>query len=142
MSTRRGRPTLAAKSLDDALLAHYDGKSPSRPRNDFERQAMRKTKGRKQNPLSPTRQAAQYAAYLNKSDFLSLAEASRRASEIYNVNTDNVRRYARILINGPQTTIAIKIVPMFSQLVFCESMEVPLVANIEKVNVEFDIGAC
>lgn len=138
MSTKRGRPTLAAQSLDAAIVAHYDGKSPSRPRNAFERQAMRQPKGRKQNPLSPTRQAAQFAIYLIKSELLTIAEASRRASEMHHVNTDNVRRYARALIKGPQTTIAIKMNPMFSQLVVGNSMEVSLIADIEEVNAAFD----
>lgn len=142
MSTKRGRPTLAAQSLDAALVAQYDGKSPSRPRNKFERQAMQQRKGRKQNLLSPTRQAAQFATYLIKSEALSFAEACRHASEVYHVNTDNVRRYARALIKGPQTTIAIKMTPMFSQLVVGNSMEVALVADIDTVNAEFDTGAC
>jgi hypothetical protein len=138
MTTKRGRPTLAAKSLDDALTAHYGGKSPLRPRNTFEQQVMRQVKGRKQNPLSPTRQAAQYTAYLIQSELLPLAEASRRASSIYHVNPDNVRKYARALINGPKTTIAIKVTPMFSQLVSSIPREVSLVANIDYVNTFFD----
>ena len=45
MSGKRGRPTLAAQSLDAALEAQYRGTSLALTRNGYERQAMSQTKG-------------------------------------------------------------------------------------------------
>jgi predicted Zn-dependent peptidase len=100
-----GRPRKAAQSVDEALAQHYAGLSPKRPRNEFEREAMRRQKGRPTNPSSPTQIAAQYAAYLVKSDGLPLREAARVAALSYKLKPDSIRKPARALLRGPQVKI-------------------------------------
>lgn len=116
MKAKRGRPALGARSLDAALDAAEKGQSPTRPRNEFERQAMRKTKGRKPNPISRTRQAAQCAAYLIQAESISLAEAARQAGQAFQVHADNVRKYARAIVKGPQVTLRQRHAAWFGQL--------------------------
>ena len=108
MTAKRGRPTLSTQSLDSALEAHYSGLSPVRPRNKFEQTVMRKTPGRKQDPLSPTQQAAQLAVYLFNTEALSISKAAKHAAEQFKVNSDNVRRYAAKVLKGPQVRLAQK----------------------------------
>ena len=105
MTVKRGRPTLAAQSLDAALDAYLAGKSPKRPRNDFERQVMLKKKGRKANMASPTQQAAQLAVYLIKSDGISRQAAAEQAGAAFGVHPATVRRYARATLAGPQVLL-------------------------------------
>lgn len=100
-----GRPRKAAQSLDEALSRHYAGLSPKRPRNEFERDAMRRQKGRTVNPQSPTQIAAQYACYLVQTDGLPLREATRVAGAAYGLKPDSIRKPARKLINGPRVSI-------------------------------------
>jgi len=104
-----GRPKKAAQSLAEALELHYAGLSPKRPRNEFERDVMRKQRGRSVNPKSLTQVAAAYAAYLVKADGLPLREASRIAALAYKVKADSVRKPARQILRGPQSTIVGKI---------------------------------
>lgn len=99
-----GRPTKAAQSLDEALSQHYAGLSPKRPRNEFERAAMRRQKGRTADPSSQTQIAAQYAAYLVKANGLPLREAARIAALAYKLKPDSIRKPARVLLRGPQVT--------------------------------------
>lgn len=105
MTVKRGRPTLAAQTLDAALAAEYNGTSPVRPRNEFERQAMRKTKGRKVDLMSPTQQAAQLAIHLIKTEGLLKQTAAQQAGATYGVNAANVRGYVRAILNGPQVEL-------------------------------------
>lgn len=106
-----GRPRLAAQSLDEALVMVLEGKVPKRGRNDFERQAMSKGRngkrggGRPVNLASLTQQAALLAAYTVENDSCTIAEAARKASEVYRVNVDNVRRYAAALVKTKTVTI-------------------------------------
>jgi hypothetical protein len=61
---KRGRPTLAAQSLDAALAAVYEGTAPRRPRNQFERDAaLKRRPGRPPNPNAGTRVAAEAVRY-------------------------------------------------------------------------------
>lgn len=122
MSAKRGRPQKAARNLDEALARQYAGESPTRARNDFERAAMgigrdgKRGGGRKPDPLSPTQQAAQFAAYLVKCDGLSLKSAADHSAQAFGVHKDNVRKYTRQLLKGPQVVIGSDVVPMFRQL--------------------------
>jgi hypothetical protein len=108
MTAKRGRPVLAAQSLDDALEAHFNGKSPKRPRNEFERQVMRKAKGRKADATSPTQQAAQLAVYLIQTEGVSKQAAAKQAGAIFGVHAATVRRYVRASLNGPQVLLTQK----------------------------------
>jgi hypothetical protein len=105
MTVKRGRPSLAAQSLDAALEAHYNGKSPKRPRNEFERQAMRKTKGRKVDMTSSTQKAALLAVYLINCEGLSKQKAAQQAGAEYGVHAANVRSYARKILEGPKVLL-------------------------------------
>ena len=113
----RGRPLKAAQTLDEAVQAVYAGTAPARPRNMHERWAGEKTRGRKPNSFSPTRIAAEWAEYLVNSDGMPLAQAARMAASAYGINADNVRKYARRLLVGPQVTISAPVAPMYRQLI-------------------------
>jgi len=96
MMAKRGRPTLAATSLDAAIRAVYIGTAPKRPRNDLERQARGGAKlGRKPDPQALTRQAAEAARYMVQWEGISMRKAAARAAEALGVNAENVRQYAR-----------------------------------------------
>lgn len=136
----RGRPVQAAQSLDEALARHYAGLSPQRPRNEFEREAMCGRPGRKKDPASPTQVAAELATYLVQANGGPLAEAARMAADVYKVNADNVRKYARKIINGPQVTVQNRGGGMFAQLV--PPRVLPLVADADEVDEAFlQVGA-
>lgn len=66
---------------------------------------MRRQPGRKKNLASPTQVAAELAAYFVRANGMSLAQAARMAADVYGVNADNVRRYAREIVKGPQVTL-------------------------------------
>lgn len=142
---KRGRPTLAAQSLDEAVARHLAGLSPKRPRNEFEREVMRGQPGRKKNLASPTQVAAELAAYFVQTNDLSLSQAARQAADVYGVNADNVRGYARDIIKGPQVTLhcrgglggsaATPWVGMIAQLV--PPQTVALVADADEVDEAF-----
>lgn len=131
----RGRPAQAAQSLDEALARHYAGLSPKRPRNEFEGEAMRGRPGRKKDPASPTQVAAELAAHRVRANGVPLAQAARMAAEVYGVNADNVRKYARKIINGPQVTVQNRGGGMYAQLV--PPRVLPLVADADEVNEAF-----
>ena len=137
MMAKRGRPTLAAQSVEEAVERHYRGDSPKRGRNKFERQAMLQNKGRKPEPQSMTRQAAEYAAYLMKSETTTITAASNRASLGYKVDAANIRRYAQAILEGPQVTFYQKkatwygyVAPWKEPLLYSvENGDVPLVVE-------------
>ncbi len=116
MTAKRGRPTLAAKDLDAAIYAHLTGKSPKRPRNEFERQVMEKTKGRKVDMTSPTQQAAQLAVYLINTDGLTRQAAAEKAGAAFGVHPATVRRYVRASQKGPQVQLTQKKAAWFGRL--------------------------
>ena len=116
MTAKRGRPTLAAKDLDAAIYAHLTGKSPKRPRNEFERQVMEKTKGRKVDMSSPTQQAAQLAVYLINTDGLTRQAAAEKAGDAFSVHPATVRRYVRASLKGPQVQLTQKKAAWFGRL--------------------------
>jgi hypothetical protein len=127
MTAKRGRPTLAAKDLDAAIYAHLTGKSPKRPRNEFERQVMEKTKGRKVDMTSPTQQAAQLAVYLINTDGLTRQAAAEKAGDAFGVHPATVRRYVRASLKGPQVQLTQKKAAWFGRL---PPITVPLVLPI------------
>jgi hypothetical protein len=130
MMAKRGRPTLAAQSLDEALKRHYRGDSPKRPRNKFERQAMLQRRGRQPEPQSMTRQAAEYAAYLVKSETTTIAAASKRASLAYKVDAANIRRYAQAILEGPQVTLSQRKAQWYGYL---PPRKVPILDSVENL---------
>lgn len=131
----RGRPRLAAQSLDEAVARHLAGQSPKRPRNEFEREVMRGQPGRKKNLASPTQVAAELAAYLVQTNDLSMSQAARQAADVYGVNADNVRKYVSKLIKGAQVTVRYRGKGMFAQL--APPQTVPLVADVDEVDDAF-----
>lgn len=131
MVGRVGRPVEASKTLDEALALHYAGGLPKRPRNAIERDVMRKQRGRKTNPNSPTQIAAQYASYLVARDGAPLRMASRIAATAYNVSPDSVRRLTRKLLAGPQSKITLRVTPMYRQLTGDITSTVPLLVGVE-----------
>ena len=116
MTAKRGRPILAAQSLDAALEAEYSGTSPLRSRNEFERAAMRKTKGRKINLASPTQQAAGFAVHLINRDGLTKQAAAQQAADKFHVHSANVRNYVRAILKGPQVRLSQKKPSWFGSL--------------------------
>ena len=135
---KRGRPTHAAQTRDEALHAVYTGKAPKRPRNEVERDVQRKPKGRKPQPNSKTQQAAQTALWLVRTENIKASQAALKAAEVFKVNPDNVRRYLRALLKGPTVEIEFKVPAMFSQLADSSPLEVSLMADLDKVNAAFD----
>jgi spore germination protein GerM len=135
---KRGRPTLAAQTKDEALHALYTGKAPKRPRNQVERDVQRKTKGRNSQPNSKTQQAAQTALWLVKAENINASQAALKAAEVFKVNKDNVRRYLRELLKGPTVEIDLKVPAMYSQLAGSSPVQVSLVADLVEVNAAFD----
>lgn len=73
--------------------------------------------GRVPEPHSATQVAAQLAAYLAAVDGLSRRDAAQRAGEVYSVNPDNVRKYARRMLKGPEVMLMVKVAPHLRQLV-------------------------
>lgn len=130
MMAKRGRPTLAAQSLEEALERHHRGDSPKRPRNLFERQAMLQSRGRKPEPQSITRQAAEYAAYLVKSETATITAASKCASLAYKVDATNIRRYAQAILEGPQVTLSQKKAEWYG---YVAPRKVPLLFSVKNV---------
>jgi len=94
---KRGRPPLAAKSLDEALRAVKDNTAPKRPRNDVERIAAGRRRGRPPSAGSSTHMAAQLASYHMQQEGLPQAEAVRRACAASTPAADpsNVRKYLK-----------------------------------------------
>ena len=98
---KRGRPTLAAQTQDEALHAVYTGTAPKRPRNDHERAAGAKRRGRPPSPVSRTGIAAQLAEYLMVTEGLSEGAALERACHDSQppgakpLDRSNVRKYLR-----------------------------------------------
>lgn len=126
-----GRPVEASQTKDEALARYYSKQLPKRPRNTIERDVMRKRAGRKVNPLSPTREAAQFALWLLVDARVSLREASRRAAMPYKVKPDSVRKLAKTLLAGPQVELTIRIEGMYRQLVGDDTTRVPLLCSVE-----------
>lgn len=93
----RGRPQLAAATLDEALRAVASNTAPKRPRNEFERIAGGKAKGRTRSANSKTSCAAELAAYLMKTEDIPQAAAVNRASGAFMppVDRSNIRRYLK-----------------------------------------------
>lgn len=94
---KRGRPPLAARSLEDALQAVQRGTAPKRPRNEFERIARdAPPRGRRPSPLSATSMAADLAEHYMR-EGLTPAEAVRRACAESTPRADpsNVRKYLK-----------------------------------------------
>jgi hypothetical protein len=135
---KRGRPTLAAQSRDEALHAVYTGKAPKRPRNKVERDVQRKPKGRKPQLNSKTQQAAQTALWLVRTENFKASQAAQKAAEIFKVNKDNVRTYLRALLKGPTIEIDLKVSSRFSQLVDSSPVQVSLMADLDEVNAAFE----
>lgn len=140
---KRGRPPAAAQSLDEALSRHFAGESPKRPRNDFERQVMSKGRdgkrggGRLADPASPTRLAAELAAYIVSTEGIPIREATRRAAVPYGVKAESFRRLAAHLLKGPQSTVRATVNQHDRQLTggaTAVSEGRPLLARIETVN--------
>ena len=140
---KRGRPPLAAQSLDEALSRHYAGESPNRPRNDFERQAMGRGRegkrggGRSADPSSFTRLAAELAVYLVSTEGIPMREAARRAAVPYGLKAESFRRLATHLLKGPQSTVRATVNLHDRQLTGSAptlSKARPLLASIETVN--------
>lgn len=134
MAGRVGRPVEASKTLDEALARYYAGSLPKRPRNDIERKVMRKTRGPKVNPNSPTQQAAFDAVYFVQACGVSLREAARTAAQTHGVKPDSVRPLARKLLKGPQSQVAVKVAPHLQQLVGDLTKLTPLVVEIKDVS--------
>lgn len=126
-----GRPKKAAQSLDEALARYYAGQSPKRPRNQYERDVMRRSRGRTTNPQSPTQIAAQYAAYLVASGGMTQREAARRAAEAYSLKADSIRKPARKLLEGPKVTIKGTVRTWAGQTL--TEVKLPLLVSIDDV---------
>lgn len=94
----RGRPVLAAQSYAEAFDAVARGKAPKRPRNEFERMAGARTRGRRPSETCPLRVATSLASYLIQQG-QTQADAVRRAREASAVPVDaaNVRKYLKRL---------------------------------------------
>ena len=108
---RRGRPVIAAQTLDEAVARVFAWHPPlrwTRPRNSLERQAQAQRRGPKPKPSARTGQAAQLAAYLVKTEGKELAAAARQAAKAWDVNADNVRKAARRLIVGASVDLPFK----------------------------------
>lgn len=126
---RVGRPTIAAQSPEEALQMQRCGTLPKRPRSESERLVMARNRGAPPQPNSRTQQAALHAVYAVKTDGLSLAAAARQAAEIYGIKAaDNVRKYAREVLNGPKVTVKPRMSGPFSQL--AQARTVPLLVEI------------
>ena len=110
-ATKRGRPLIAAQSLDEALANVYNGKAPKRARNAYEQQAQSKGRngkrggGRRPDPSARTNEAAQLAVYLKSYEQISLTAAARKAAQQWGANPDNVRKRAAEIYRGPQVRI-------------------------------------
>ena len=126
-----GRPVEASQTKEEALVRYHAGQLPKRPRNTIERDVMRRRAGRKVNPLSPTREAAQFALWIVADEKVPLREASRRAAVPYKVKPDSVRRLAKTLMTGPQVEITVRVESMYRQLVGDSTKRVPLLLNVE-----------
>ena len=126
---KRGRPVLAAKSIDEALRAVELGTAPKRARNEFERVAGGKTRGRRPAANSKTRIAAELAAYFVKAYGLPQADAIRQARNTMTPAPDasNVRRYLKRM--NPTVESAYKgQFPGFAGLM--PSQQVPLLYSV------------
>ena len=128
----RGRPKLAAQTLDEALAREYSGQSPKRARNAFERQAMAKRRGRKVNPNSPSRVAAQYAAYLVGNKALSQRAACKLAAKEYGLSFESIRSLVRELVSGK--TVRITRTRRTWAGTLKDEAKLPFVANIETLS--------
>ena len=104
---KRGRPTLAVQTLEEALRAVAAGTAPKRPRNEYERLAGAKTRGRPRNSNSTTRQAAELAAWYMQREGLTRAEAVKLARTATGANAANIRKYLRQQ-NMPMVQVAFK----------------------------------
>jgi hypothetical protein len=105
----RGRPPLAAQNLDEALDAVYNGRAPERPRNEFERVAGAKRRGRKPNGHTKTQAAAELAAYRVQNDGLTICEAVKQAAKTYGADPSNVRRYTKRRLTGPMVEVKARV---------------------------------
>ena len=132
---RVGRPTIAAQSPEEALQMQRCGTLPKRPRSESERLVMARKRGAPTQPNSRTQQAALLAAYAVKEDGIALAAAARNAAEIYGIKAaDNVRKYARKILNGPQVTVKSRISGPFSQL--AQARTAPLLSEVLDANAD------
>ena len=96
---------------------------------------MARKRGAPTQPNSRTQQAALLAAYAVKQDGISLAAAARNAAKIYGIKaTDNVRKYARKILNGPQVTVKPHMSGPFSQL--AQVQTVPLLIKVWDPNAD------
>ena len=107
---------------------HYAGLSPKRPRNQIERDVLRRQKGRQINPQSPTRVAAQLAHYLVEAQGKSMREAARIAATAHSVGPDSVRKLVRVLLRGPLVRIKPQVPGWGGSLV--KAIAMPLVLEI------------
>lgn len=128
-----GRPAIAAKSPEEALLAVKNGTAPRRARNEFERIAGARRRGRRANPSSPTRIAAELAHYLISVEKLPQHEAIRAAiaSMPKRVDASNVRRYLKRLA-APTVSCVYTGKDTFLQAYPPQML--PLISSIEDVN--------
>lgn len=132
---RLGRPTIAAQSPQEALQMQRCGTLPKRPRSESERLVMARKRGAPTQPNSRTQQAALLAAYAVKVDGIALAAAARNAAAIYGIKAaDNVRKYARKILNGPQVTVKPRMSGPFSQL--AQARTVPLLVEVRDANAD------
>lgn len=131
-SSRKRRAGRPADSLAAAFAAVEAGTAPGRPRNEFERAARPAAGGRGRKPRqnSPTRAAAELAAYLVARDGLSLAAAARQAAAAWNVNADNVRRYARAMLRAKTVTVTYRGHPWMP----VEPRQTPFVVEIRDID--------
>lgn len=127
---RVGRPLQAAQTLDEALLKAYAGTLPKRPRNNIEREVMRKTRGRKKDPLSQTKAAVDYAIQMI-SDGVAVPEAYRKAAEDFGLKQDTVRKALRKALAVPQSVIKPKRTGLFGPLL--NEQKVPLVVDHDEI---------
>lgn len=137
---KRGRPPKAAQTLDAALEAAHAGTGPRRPRNQFERDAQRGKRGRKQQPLSATRQAAQLARDLAVHEGVKPSAAAQRAADVFGVSPGGVRRYVCEMFALPMVEVPYRGAATWAPI---GPKELPLLFGTADVNDEFpaDFGS-
>lgn len=127
-----GRPVIAAKSLEEALLAVKNRTAPRRARNEFERIAGARRRGRHAKPSSPTRIAAELAHYLMCAENLPQHRAIRQAIDLMPapIDTSNVRRYLKRFA-APTISCAYSGTDTFLRAL--PPRKLPLIASVEDV---------
>lgn len=145
-SKRRGRPLLAAQSAEEAWRMYAENRLPPRPRNEFEREVMRRTKGRRLDPSAPIHMAAELAHWFRQSDGISRTAAAKRAvQELANagvhVDEANVRRYLRSKEQGPRVLVEARVAATWLAPVQAGSKTIPLLQSVEDVSLSGDGGS-